>query len=98
MNTNATHNLVEVIEFVRAQGLSQYAEIVGRWVWLSFPDKPSADVREQIKAYGFRWIQKRGRWAHNCGHPSTGGIADPRFTYGSVPVEAIRTEELVGAA
>jgi hypothetical protein len=95
---DATHNLVEVIEFVRTHQLSAYAEIVGRWVWLQFPSVPSADVRAQIKSFGFRWIQKRGRWAHNCGHYSRGSIADPRHTYGAVPVDEIRTDSLVGAA
>ena len=94
---NQTHNLVEVVEFVKANGLSTFAEIVGRWVWLTFPDKPAADVRAQIKAFGFRWIEKRGRWAHNCGHFSTGSVHDPRHTYGVVPVDAIRADELAAA-
>jgi hypothetical protein len=93
-----SHNLVEVIEFVKVHGLSAHAEIVGRWVWLAFPTTPPADVREAIKAYGFRWIRKRGRWAHNCGHYSRGSIADPRRTYGAIPVDEVRTESLVGAA
>jgi len=93
-----THNLIEVVEFVKANSLSPFAEIVGRWVWLTFPDKPSADVRGQIKDFGFRWIQKRGRWAHNCGHYSMGSVHDPRNTYGAIPVDEIQTERLVGAA
>ena len=92
-----THNLIEVIEFVKAHGLSPFAEVVGRWVWLTFPDKLSADVHAQIKDYGFRWVQKRGRWAHNCGHFSMGSAADPRHTYGAVPVAAIETDGLVAA-
>jgi len=91
---NETHNLIEVLEFVKAHGLSPFAEIVGRWIWLSFPDKPAADVREQIKGYGFRWIQKRGRWAHNCGHYSIGGQADPRSKYPVLPVDMISVDDL----
>jgi hypothetical protein len=93
-----SHNLVEVIEFVKVHGLSAHAEIVGRWLWLGFPDKPPADVREAIKAYGFRWIRKRGRWAHNCGHPSRGGVGDPRNKYHVVRVDEIQNDSLVGAA
>jgi hypothetical protein len=95
---STTHNLIEVIEFVKAHDLAPFAEVVGRWVWLSFPDKPSAHVREQIKDFGFRWIQKRGRWAHNCGHYSMGSVHDPRHTYGVIPVDAIRTDDLASAA
>jgi len=95
---NDTHSIIEVLSFVKSKGLSQFAEVVGRWVWLTFPDKPSADVREQIKGYGFRWIQKRGRWAHNCGHYSRGSVRDPRYTYGAVPVDEIQTDSLIGAA
>jgi len=68
-----SHNLIEVIEFCREHGWFDTAEVVGRWVWLSFSSKPSADIRQELKDYGFRWIAKRGRWAHNCGHPSRRG-------------------------
>ena len=81
-----THNLIEVVEFCRSHRFHQ-AEIVGRWVWISFDGKPNAEVRQSLKDFGFVWIAKRGRWAHNCGHPSRHGQGDPRNKYGVVPIE-----------
>lgn len=79
------HCIVDVIEFCREHSLP--ADIVGRWVWVSFDTKPSADVRQLLKDYGFRWSSRRGEWAHNCGHPSRSGHCIPRVKYGAVPVE-----------
>jgi hypothetical protein len=79
------HNLIEVIEWCRAKGLTQ-ADVVGRWVWILFDEKPPAELRQELKDFGFRWVKKRGQWAHNCGHPSRHGKVSPRAKYGSVPV------------
>ncbi len=78
-------NIIDVIEFCRREHLP--ADVVGRWVWLSFAEKPSEEIREKIKAVGFRWVQSRGEWAHDCGHPShhTKGWP-PRVKYGAVSV------------
>ena len=74
------HNLIEVVEFCRVHNLP--GEIVGRWVWLRFGAKPGPEVRELIKSYGFRWVNRRGAWAHNCGHYCKQGVGDPRLKYG----------------
>ena len=79
------HNLIEVIEFCRANHLP--ADVVGRWVWIRFNEKPGQEVRDLLKSFGFQWIQKRGQWAHNCGHYSRAGQGDPRFKYGEVSVD-----------
>jgi len=84
--STGTHNLIEVVEFCKHNGFHQ-AEIVGRWVWITFNEKPSETIREKLKGFGFRWIKRRGRWAHNCGHPSKRGRQDPRFKYGVIPVD-----------
>ena len=94
---NETHTIIEVLEFVKTNGLSPFAEVVGRWVWLTFHEKPMPETRQLLKDFGFRWIQKRGRWAHNCGHYSMGSVRDPRHTYGAIRVDEIQTECLVGA-
>jgi len=88
--TTEQHNLIEVTEFCKQNGFHQ-AEIVGRWIWISFDEKPSDTIRQKLKDYGFRWIKRRGRWAHNCGHPSKRGKIDPRFKYGHIPVDEANT-------
>ena len=86
----------EVIRFCRDREIP--AVVVGRWVWVYFSDKPSAEVRDGLKTAGFRWIHKRSGWAHNCGYYSKQGIGDPRFKYGAVPVQAFTDAELEGVA
>ena len=61
-------SIVEVLEYCKVQGLP--ARVVGRWVWIEFESKPSAEVRQGLKDMGFRWSRCRGQWAHNCGHNS----------------------------
>jgi hypothetical protein len=77
-------NLIQVITFCKAHDLP--AEVVGRWVWLEFESKPSQEIRDLLKGAGFRWVAKRGKWAHNCGHHCRHGAGDPRAKYGAVPV------------
>src|ERR1041384_2556510 len=87
----------EVLEFCRALALP--ADLVGRWVWIRFDAKPSQEIRDTLKAAGFRWVKRRGQWAHNCGYWSKFNprVNDPREIYGSVPVASLR-DESVGAA
>ena len=90
MDNNSTDKLKtqeQVVEFCKANHLQSY--IVGRWVWLdAFDAPPPPQLRALLKAAGFRWIRKRGRWAHNCGHPTK---SNPKITpwrkYGAVLIE-----------
>ena len=59
-------NIVEVLDFCKTW--SYPARVVGRWVWIEFTDKPGKETRDNLKAAGFRWSNRRGQWAHNCGH------------------------------
>jgi hypothetical protein len=61
-------NLIEVLEFCKERNLP--ARVVGKWVWIEFESKPSAEIRQALKDFGFRWSRRRGQWSHNCGHPT----------------------------
>jgi len=89
-------NLIDVARWCDAYGLP--ASIVGHWVWIRFDSKPGADIRAAVKAAGFRWVKRRGEWAHNCGHPTGRGRCDPRSKYGEVPVAALSELEIETAA
>ena len=64
----SNHSIIEVLEFCKAQNLP--ARVVGRWVWIEFESKPSAEIRQALKDFGFRWSKRRGQWSHNCGQPT----------------------------
>ena len=85
-------SIVDVLEFCLDRDLP--AEIVGRWVWLQFPEKPSKETRDALKAAGFRWVKIRGKWAHNCGVPSKKGTGDPYWKYGHVRASRQHIDEL----
>lgn len=63
-------------------------EMIGAWVWITFPGKPEADVRAEAKRQGFRWVKRRGQWAHNCGvRTKSANGYHPREKYGTVLVQ-----------
>lgn len=66
------------------------AELVGRWIWVSFPTKPEAAIRARLIAAGFRWVKARAAWAHSCGIRSRKSPHNPKDVYGTIP-----TSELV---
>jgi hypothetical protein len=84
--------LPDVIEFCKVNDFP--ADIVGQWVWIRFPEKPSKESRDALKSAGFKWINKRGQWAHDCGHPSRRGKGCPRAKYGEIPVSAITRDDI----
>jgi len=66
--SKSNHSIIEVLEFCKVQNLP--ARVVGRWVWIEFDSKPSAEIRQALKDFGFRWSRRRGQWSHNCGRPT----------------------------
>lgn len=71
--------------------------VVGKWVWIEFDHKPSREVREQLKALGFRYNAKREAWQHACGvfrrfNPRN----DPRDSYGQQRV--VLTDDVAAVA
>ena len=60
------------------------AEVVGKWVWVTFPEQPAEQVRGQLSQFGFHWNNSRKCWQHPCGQFATEGSGqDPRQKYGS---------------
>jgi len=66
--TPESNSIITVLDYCKANSLP--ARVVGKWVWIKFDSKPSADVRQGLKDMGFRWSKRRGQWAHNCGNAS----------------------------
>ena len=66
--SKSNQSILEVLEFCKAQNLP--ARVVGKWVWIKFESKPSAEIRQAMKDFGFRWSKRRGQWSHSCGHTS----------------------------
>jgi len=67
-NPQKNKSILEVLEFCQEQNLP--ARVVGKWVWIQFASKPSAEIRQSLKDMGFRWSHRRQQWAHNCGRPT----------------------------
>jgi len=85
-------DLPDVIAFCKDHDIP--ADVVGRWVWVKFDDKPDVETRTLLKGAGFRWVKVRMQWAHNCGYHSRKGKGNPRWKYGSVPVSEISQDEI----
>ena len=69
-------SVAEVVAF--CQKLNLTAEQVGRWVWVSFAEKPDEAMRQALRDVGFRLSYRRRKGAHNCGHPTrSAGKTDP---------------------
>ncbi len=76
----------KVLDLLRRWMPNQYnlAEIVGQWVWITFPEQPAEQVRGQLSQFGFHWNNVRQCWQHPCGQFRTEGSGeDPRQRYGS---------------
>lgn len=61
-------NVLKITEFCRARGFD--AQLVGKWVWVSFDEAPDEETRKALKEAGFIYSPRRQKWAHNCGHPA----------------------------
>lgn len=67
----------------------EYAQLVGRWIWITFPSKPSADCRAFLKTRKYRWNQQRGAWQNSCGFYTRRAPYDPRVKYGQSKVSEV---------
>ena len=59
------------------------AEVVGKWVWVSFNEQPAAEIRQQLAQLGFHWNRERKAWQHPCGQFSLSSPHDPHEKYAS---------------
>ena len=59
------------------------AEVVGKWVWVSFSEQPAAEIRQQLAQLGFHWNRERKAWQHPCGQFSLSSPHDPHEKYAS---------------
>jgi hypothetical protein len=69
-----------------------HAEVVGKWLWLSFPQKPSREVLDKLYDLGFHWNRARKCHQNPCGTPIGHSKSDPRLKYLSA-----KASELEGA-
>lgn len=80
-NKRSVPSVAEVVAFCKQFNLT--AEQVGRWVWVTFAEKPDEAMRQALRDFGFRWSYRRKKWAHNCGHPTRSAKqSDPWQKYG----------------
>ena len=57
------------------------AEVVGKWIWVSFPEPPLERVRAELSQLGFHWNNTRKCWQHPCGETLPRGQQEPREKY-----------------
>ena len=61
----------------------ELAEVVGKWVWITFAEQPDERVRADLSQLGFHWNNTRKCWQHPCGQVTTRGQQNPRDKYTS---------------
>lgn len=73
-----------------APDVYRLAEVVGKWVWVTFKEQPAAEIRQQLAQLGFHWNRERQAWQHPCGKFSLSSSNDPHERYSSYRPAAIR--------
>lgn len=66
------------------------AEVVGKWVWVTFKEQPAAKIRQQLAQLGFHWNRERQAWQHPCGQFRLSSAQDPHEKYSSYRPASIR--------
>ena len=57
--------------------LWEMAEVVGKWIWVSFSEQPAPTVRQTLAQLGFHWNRERQSWQHPCGQFRLSSAGDP---------------------
>ncbi len=66
---------------LRKPELRNNFEVVGKWVWCNFDEKPSEEIRSFLAQQGFRWNKKRQVWQNPCGLSSKASNGNPKDKY-----------------
>src|SRR5512138_149431 len=62
----STHQVLDLLQKWLPEQFN-LAEIVGKWVWVTFPEPPAEKIRGQLSQFGFHWNNHRKCWQHPCG-------------------------------
>ena len=91
---NAMRDTLTVLAVLKEQlpEVWELSEVVGQWVWIEFPTKPSDTVRETLLDMGFHWNHRRVAWQHACGKFTHHSPGNPRWKYLSVPASEMETQ------
>jgi hypothetical protein len=82
---NRTLPTTKVLELLKTSnpGLFNLAEVVGKWVWVTFRETPAPELRQVLAQLGFHWNRERQAWQHPCGAFRLRGFQDPHEKYES---------------
>ena len=83
-----TYKVVREILF-RKPELRYNFEIVGKWVWCNFDEKPSEEIRSFLTQQGFRWNKRRQVWQNPCGISSKASNGNPKAKYPVFPLSEL---------
>lgn len=79
----STSRLIATLRIVHPQ-LYSLAEVVGKWVWISFAEKQPVTVTSALSELGFHWNKRRQTWQHPCNaHSKRSRLFEPRRIYRS---------------
>ena len=73
-----------------APDVYRLAEVVGKWVWVTFKEQPAAEIRQQLAQLGFHWNRERQAWQHPCGAFSLGSSNDRHEKYSTYRPASVR--------
>jgi len=59
----------------------ELAEVVGKWILITFPEQPIEKLRADLSQLGFHWNNTRKCWQHPCGETLPRGQQNPRDKY-----------------
>jgi hypothetical protein len=82
-NQNRTLPTEKVLALLQQQDrrLWEMAEVVGKWIWVSFTEQPAPTVRQTLAQLGFHWNRTRQSWQHPCGQFRLSSAGDPHEKY-----------------